>query len=387
MYNFFPEKIYQALKDDPVYMKWDKYANDKKKTTKTFKESLFSDYDIKRSEAYAQYHKDLSAIIKEKCPEYYTQYLLVNIELSKEDFLLLYNTCKYDTETTLFLISQLINTSYIDRDYARYIKQYVVTYESIPVEERHEYAEYCHLKYFTLAPEQYMLQIPKDELFLPTMMEYINSIKEEMFNLLDEDKLNHCYLQVMEHMIVNAMYFLNDDNIIAQNLDNLDFREDSLNFQYINYSCARAGIKDKKFEIYFSNREFVKAFKNMKWLFSYVDEALKTPETFFKGLEYYDKINNYPMAAIVRRMLKTAEAFPEFGFKLNNISNEDKEFLMSDTISTTTGVASYVTITTFSNCIRHMDDWLSGNRETIKTIRENTEYYQSIINEVNGLDS
>lgn len=385
MYNFFPEKIYKALKDHPIYIKWDKYVNDTKKNTKTFKESLFADYDIKKSEMYKKYHDEISAIIKNKCPEYYTQYLLVNTELSKEDFLMLYNTCKYDTETTLYLISQLINTSYVDRDYAKYIKQYVITYQSILKEERYEYSEYCHLKYFTLAPEQYMLEVPKDELFLPTMMEYINSLRNEMIDLIDDDKLNHCYLQIVEHMIANAMYFLNNDKIVAQNLDDMNFLEDSLQTQYINYSCARAGIKDKKFEIYFSNREFVKAFKNMKWLFEYIDKALMTPEKFFKGLEYYDKINNYPMAAIVRRMLKVAEAFPEFGFKLNNLSSEDKEFLMSNNVSTTTGVASYVTLTTFGNCIRHMDDWLYGNKETIKTIRENPEYYQNIINEVNGL--
>lgn len=384
MYNFFPEKIYNILKDDPVYIKWDNYANSIKNSyTKSFRHSLISDYNTKRTEVYTDFLKEIGELIDNKCPQYKTQFLLINLDLTKKDLLLLRDNCSYDTETTLFLISQLINTSYIDREFNKYIKEYVELYETISTNNRSTYSAYCNIKYFLLAPEYYMLSKPKDETFLPTMIDYINCLKEEFKDIIDADTLNHCYLQVVEHMIANAMYFLNNDKIIAKNLDELDLQEDTITTQYIDYSCARAGIKDKKFEIYFSNREFGKAFENMKWLFTYIDKALKNPEIFFKGLEYYDKVNNFPMAAIVRRMLKVAEEFPEFRFRLINLSDEDKNFLTQSTVSMSVNTSSHVTDTTFRNFINHMDNWYTGNADMIEIIKARPDY-ELLVSEIRG---
>ena len=171
MYNFFPEKIYNILKTDPIYIKWGNIINSLKNNNNTsFVKSLTLDYTLLSvdKEQHDTYMSEIIGIIDEKCPEYKTEFFLIMLDLSKRDLLALYNECQYDTETTLFLISQLINTSYADREFAKYINQYVITYNSIPVIERPNYSAYCHIKYLSAASENEMLSVPKDKYFLPT---------------------------------------------------------------------------------------------------------------------------------------------------------------------------------------------------------------------------
>jgi len=373
MYSFFPEKIYEALKHESNYIKWDNYTTNLKKKFTTFKQSLLFDYDIKNSEVFNERFNELSALVDKNCPQYKTQFTVTTLNLPKNELIQLYEETN-DTETKLFILSQIISLSYVDREFTKYIAEYVKLYETIPVSLRHTYSKYCSVKYFAIAPEHYMLNLPKDETFLPNMVTFIKNLVEEFKDIIDEDTLNHCYLQEVEHMIANSLHFLNNDRIIANNLDDVDLLEDTIKTQYINYSCSRAAIKDKKFEVYFGSRDFEKAFMNMKWLFEYVDKALEDPVTFFRGLDYYDKINNFPMAVIVRRMLKVAELFPEMKFELKNLTKEDKEFLTQDKEALTEKTSSYSTMETFKNFVNHVDNWFEGNKETIELLKSQPRY-------------
>lgn len=358
MYNFFPEKIYNILKDDPIYIKWDTYVNQQKNSVNiNFRKSLTADYEVEQTDEYKNFIKEISNLIDTKCPQYKNQFIILYFDFIKKDLLSLYNNTKFDMETTLILLAQLINTSYVDRDYQTYINLYTTTYETIPTEERSNYEEYCHIRYFLSAPEKYMLTQEKNLSFLPTMVNYIKNLRTEMSSLINSDTLNHCYLQAVDHMIVNASYYVDNDEIIAQNITDIDFEEDTIETQYKEYSMSRASIKDKKFEVYFANKEYIKAFVNMKWLFNYINKALENPSTFFKGLEYYNKINNYPMAAIIRRMLKVQQLFPDLGFSLPNLEEEDKTLLLRDDLKDIT-TPSHVASVTFGNFVRHIDSWI-----------------------------
>jgi hypothetical protein len=151
MINYLPERIYNAVKDDTDYNTIITYVENKKATCTTLEEFVDSDSDeFLGSVQTNQYRTMMENIITKYCPLYLDEYKINNGEYTKDQLIAMYEdtTNKYDIETKFFILSNIINNSYLDRTYESYMGLFVTYYESITDDTiKKNLAKYVHLKY------------------------------------------------------------------------------------------------------------------------------------------------------------------------------------------------------------------------------------------------
>ena len=170
MINYVPERIYAKIKDDPSFIEIDKLAKDRFSKSGTLLDVVMFDNNIKEDDfIYKQYNDTLYALVKKYCPEYELQMkITLDNDMTKNDLLYYYDhRSEYDTETVLYILSYLINTSYQDYTFNTYQKQYHELYEAQDLKTKYQFSTYIHLKYINSKVEDYAInEAPKDETYL-----------------------------------------------------------------------------------------------------------------------------------------------------------------------------------------------------------------------------
>lgn len=379
MINYVPERIYAKIKDDPSFIEIDKLAKDRFSKSGTLLDVVMFDNNIKEDDyIYKQYNDTLYALVKKYCPEYELQMkITLDNEMTKNDLLYYYDhRSEYDTETVLYILSYLINTSYQDYTFNTYQKQYHELYEAQDLKTKYQFSTYIHLKYINSKVEDYAInEAPKDETYLTKVFGLLTSLYEEYKLIIkDQDLLKYVFIEIFDHTLTNAYNFVDNDKLIYKQLPNISVPEDILDGDFKGTSINELGILDKKFELAFAVRNWEETTKYYYEILEWIDNALSEPQKLFKTLVIYDKVMAPNFCGILRRYVKlSTQVLCKSGDPyLRNLNPQDQEFILRKSYSGTK-FSNQATTDSFNRLTNHIDQWFANN-EVALTVYKNWYY-------------
>lgn len=379
MINYVPERIYAKIKDDPSFIEIDKLAKDRFSKSGTLLDVVMFDNNIKEDDfIYKQYNDTLYALVKKYCPEYELQMkITLDNDMTKNDLLYYYDhRSEYDTETVLYILSYLINTSYQDYTFNTYQKQYHELYEAQDLKTKYQFSTYIHLKYINSKVEDYAInEAPKDETYLTKVFSLLTSLYEEYKLIIkDQDLLKYVFIEIFDHTLTNAYNFVDNDKLIYKQLPNIRVPEDILDGDFKGTSINELGILDKKFELAFAVRNWEETTKYYYEILEWIDNALSEPQKLFKTLVIYDKVMAPNFCGILRRYVKlSTQILCNSGDPyLRNLNPQDQEFILRKSYSGTK-FSNQATTDSFNRLTNHIDQWFANN-EVALTVYKNWYY-------------
>lgn len=379
MINYVPERIYAKIKDDPSFIEIDKLAKDRFSKSGTLLDVVMFDNNIKEDDfIYKQYNDTLYALVKKYCPEYELQMkITLDNDMTKNDLLYYYDhRSEYDTETILYVLSYLINTSYQDYTFNTYQKQYHELYEAQDLKTKYQFSTYIHLKYINSKVEDYAInEAPKDETYLTKVFGLLTSLYDEYKLIIkDQDLLKYVFIEIFDHTLTNAYNFVDNDKLIYKQLPNISVPEDILDGDFKGTSINELGILDKKFELAFAVRNWEETTKYYYEILEWIDNALSEPQKLFKTLVIYDKVMAPNFCGILRRYVKlSTQILCKAGDPyLRNLNPQDQEFILRKSYSGTK-FSNQATTDSFNRLTNHIDQWFANN-EVALTVYKNWYY-------------
>lgn len=379
MINYVPERIYAKIKDDPSFIEIDKLAKDRFSKSGTLLDVVMFDNNIKEDDfIYKQYNDTLYALVKKYCPEYELQMkITLDNDMTKNDLLYYYDhRSEYDTETVLYILSYLINTSYQDYTFNTYQKQYHELYEAQDLKTKYQFSTYIHLKYINSKVEDYAInEAPKDETYLTKVFGLLTSLYEEYKLIIkDQDLLKYVFIEIFDHTLTNAYNFVDNDKLIYKQLPNISIPEDILDGDFKGTSINELGILDKKFELAFAVRNWEETTKYYYEILEWIDNALSEPQKLFKTLVIYDKVMAPNFCGILRRYVKlSTQILCKSGDPyLRNLNPQDQEFILRKSYSGTK-FSNQATTDSFNRLTNHIYQWFTNN-EVALTVYKNWYY-------------
>lgn len=379
MINYVPERIYAKIKDDPSFIEIDKLAKDRFSKSGTLLDVVMFDNNIKEDDfIYKQYNDTLYALVKKYCPEYELQMkITLDNDMTKNDLLYYYDhRSEYDTETVLYILSYLINTSYQDYTFNTYQKQYHELYEAQDLKTKYQFSTYIHLKYINSKVEDYAInEAPKDETYLTKVFGLLTSLYDEYKLIIkDQDLLKYVFIEIFDHTLTNAYNFVDNDKLIYKQLPNISVPEDILDGDFKGTSINELGILDKKFELAFAVRNWEETTKYYYEILEWIDNALSEPQKLFKTLVIYDKVMAPNFCGILRRYVKlSTQILCNSGDPyLRNLNPQDQEFILRKSYSGTK-FSNQATTDSFNRLTNHIDQWFANN-EVALTVYKNWYY-------------
>lgn len=379
MINYVPERIYAKIKDDPSFIEIDKIAKDRFSKSGTLLDVVMFDNNIKEDDfIYTQYNDTLYALVKKYCPEYELQMkITLDNDMTKNDLLYYYDhRSEYDTETVLYILSYLINTSYQDYTFNTYQKQYHELYEAQDLKTKYQFSTYIHLKYINSKVEDYAInEAPKDETYLTKVFGLLTSLYDEYKLIIkDQDLLKYVFIEIFDHTLTNAYNFVDNDKLIYKQLPNISVPEEILDGDFKGTSINELGILDKKFELAFVVRNWEETTKYYYEILEWIDNALSEPQKLFKTLVIYDKVMAPNFCGILRRYVKlSTQILCKSGDPyLRNLNPQDQEFILRKSYSGTK-FSNQATTDSFNRLTNHIDQWFANN-EVALTVYKNWYY-------------
>lgn len=379
MINYVPERIYAKIKDDPSFIEIDKLAKDRFSKSGTLLDVVMFDNNIKEDDfIYKQYNDTLYALVKKYCPEYELQMkITLDNDMTKNDLLYYYDhRSEYDTETVLYILSYLINTSYQDYTFNTYQKQYHELYEAQDLKTKYQFSTYIHLKYINSKVEDYAInEAPKDETYLTKVFGLLTSLYDEYKLIIkDQDLLKYVFIEIFDHTLTNAYNFVDNDKLIYKQLPNISVPKDILDGDFKGTSINELGILDKKFELSFAVRNWEETTKYYYEILEWIDNALSEPQKLFKTLVIYDKVMAPNFCGILRRYVKlSTQILCKSGDPyLRNLNPQDQEFILRKSYSGTK-FSNQATTDSFNRLTNHIDQWFANN-EVALTVYKNWYY-------------
>lgn len=379
MINYVPERIYAKIKDDPSFIEIDKLAKDRFSKSGTLLDVVMFDNNIKEDDfIYKQYNDTLYALVKKYCPEYELQMkITLDNDMTKNDLLYYYDhRSEYDTETVLYILSYLINTSYQDYTFNTYQKQYHELYEAQDLKTKYQFSTYIHLKYINSKVEDYAInEAPKDETYLTKVFGLLTSLYDEYKLIIkDQDLLKYVFIEIFDHTLTNAYNFVDNDKLIYKQLPNISVPEDILDGDFKGTSINELGILDKKFELAFAVRNWEETTNYYYEILEWIDNALSEPQKLFKTLVIYDKVMAPNFCGILRRYVKlSTQILCKSGDPyLRNLNPQDQEFILRKSYSGTK-FSNQATTDSFNRLTNHIDQWFANN-EVALTVYKNWYY-------------
>lgn len=379
MINYVPERIYAKIKDDPSFIEIDKLAKDRFSKSGTLLDVVMFDNNIKEDDfIYKQYNDTLYALVKKYCPEYELQMkITLDNDMTKNDLLYYYDhRSEYDTETVLYILSYLINTSYQDYTFNTYQKQYHELYEAQDLKTKYQFSTYIHLKYINSKVEDYAInEAPKDETYLTKVFNLLTSLYDEYKLIIkDQDLLKYVFIEIFDHTLTNAYNFVDNDKLIYKQLPNISVPEDILDGDFKGTSINELGILDKKFELAFAVRNWEETTRYYYEILEWIDNALSEPQKLFKTLVIYDKVMAPNFCGILRRYVKlSTQILCKSGDPyLRNLNPQDQEFILRKSYSGTK-FSNQATTDSFNRLTNHIDQWFANN-EVALTVYKNWYY-------------
>ena len=350
MIYYLPERIYEVLKNDDEVIEALLNIEEKFEKYNTFKDfmagysKLQGDINIRNNFIYT------NNLIRNKLADNKTLALQFDINdgvISLDGMKKLFFNGKeidgVDLENKFFLISNICNQTDDHSEYELFIKRFVDLYDSTDTPVVNKLSKYIHLKYmycriYMMGVNQNTIDTNWQSLFIDNAHMVYKYI-EKLVN--DKDITTNYYLEAFATAIrrINCKReqkyqfdtaWLHD--ILTYVLMGLRNEEGSdMDFQYEKFSVGYLALLDEAATIYCLTNDRVEFNFVLNKIVDYINRALSDEKKLLRGLAFYDKVNHNMFAAIIRKYIKVLAGI-KTSLKINGLSDEDREYILSDNL-------------------------------------------------------
>lgn len=368
MIYYLPEKMYEAIKQDPTAFKeYTRIVRILKKerdsyTTLTDGLKMENEKYIQSNEVLSQVQKDMAKLISDN----FTQnkqlaYLIQMGKFRKYDLERIYNKLGRRIDDKAICLSEIVDNSYGDNSFVDYMHKYIELYLYIPKITLMQASVFTHMKYMKasiyLTGYEYN---PRHDNFM-SIVKDINSAYNAALSYTNKNEvITHAYVECICDFL-NLIMDRTDANAFA-----ITFRSaiNAMKFQYDEYSFGMANFLYILSRIQLKREDYTGFVNTTEELVKYIDNSLKNIPQLIAGLNFYDKTNITMYFSLIRWIIRLNKDIPMIKAnrvcELKNLQITDYNTAianMTDINSETMGEKVMVCSNAFSKSI---DDWFTA---------------------------
>jgi hypothetical protein len=340
MILYLPERIYHSIKNDERYQLIQTFLEERVLSISSVQDMFISEHelDILFQQKYNQqsYVDIRQELVNQYCKQYANQYEIVTHPKNKEDLLKDYEHNKniWDTETKLYCLSNIIAQAYLDRTEFFYYPEYIKIYENNRPEEYEILSQYCHLKYFRAKVESGLLDIiyrcrDYSNEILHECYDYINKIKNIIHPNTSLDFLNNQIFNMFIFLIQRLFMQFKKDDFISQNVYTFNWDIDNYQHQYIDCCFNYANFLFTQLRYLIETNNFLPAYTQLCKLSDYINHSFESIQHLYRGCIQFDLEQQSQYMSLTSFLLFLDNLYPHLALDLSNITNQDKNYIIS----------------------------------------------------------
>lgn len=354
MLFYLPERLYKKFSEISNYWILSNKVDIRKENIDSISDYIEADNEA--SEKFISELKTIKAYCRNKLkddPVLLKEYDINNGEYTKSEMISMYNNPDdtIDTENKFYLLSNIVNKAYEDtsthdeyvEEYEKYMNEYKNLYESLDADTIKSLSKYVLLKYmyckiWFICKEE---DITKDNWWDSVFIK-CTSIYDKQLELTKDESIT------MNYFIEAACAGINNVGMSGASVSDshnliIKYRNfvESHSFQYKECSFAYLKLMDMECMDYLSSNDITSFYNQCKIIYRYISNAFSDLNNMLRGLSYYDKVNHNMWCVLVRKYIKMREYIPLLQtIELNNISDEDYNFIIGNDICDSVNVAN-----------------------------------------------
>ena len=368
MLFYLPEKMYNAIKEDPnAFKEYDRIIRILRKERESYKTltdglKMENEKYIQSNEALSQVQKDIAKLIS----DHFTQekqlgYLIQMGKFRKYDLERIYNKLGRRLDDKAICLSEIVDNSYGDNSFINYMHKYVEMYESTDKISLAWASVFTHMKYMKasiyLRGYEYN---PRHDNFMGVIKDVYSAYHTALTHTRDNEAITHAYIECICDFL-NLIMDRTDANTFA-----VAFRTviNTMKFQYDEHSFGVANFLYILSRIQLKREDYTGFVNATEELVKYIDNSLKNIPQLIAGLNFYDKTNITMYFSLIRWIIRLNKDIPMIKAnrvcELKNLQITDYNTAianMADINSETMGEKIMVCSNAFSKSI---DDWFTA---------------------------
>ena len=381
MFNYMPERIYAKVKDDDKYKEAVKLLEDTYVSKAVASKSIigYENFLYRSREKDLDFANKYLAMLEETvnrlCPEYITEYKMIyEYYKSKEELIEIFNDDKYDHETRLICLSDIINLSYTDTTFDEWTNKYLDFFGMCTDDEVKSFSGYIILKAMHMKIYMHTYGFAGKEITKDMIDEAIAFNKQALADCLkfypDKDTAYNGFVEACTDSLQNLVALTTDVDLLLYYAKMIEDENDGNEYQYQKYSFAVLLLQDKKNDLYLLSGRYTDFMHGVMNVMNYISEAYKDIDKFARGLSYYDKRNYADFLCILRKYLKLKNISPCMRrldmFSIKNVPADDYTCAMSDITAESKTVYSENIATIVGRYRDSVDKFLSDDNKVLQ---------------------
>ena len=344
MHHYMPEVLYNKIKASRYETEYEEIVNDivlQFERCKSLTQRLqYEDINyISSNETLNKIYEKLEKLIATHFSDMSIPYHIQLGKYNKKELLGLFKGMHFDTaeniEIATICLQEILDQSYEDGEYMKYLTLYKETYEQIKIDTLQSLSTYVHENYIRSACLAFLEHIKEEEPgnWLNTCHQYtaIYTKTLQIAHKADSDTLSHQFVEC----IADFLFSMSDSEYIEKYINyfyTLVFAK--MEFQYDAYSYGKARILMLMNHIYLARENYTEFINSYLMLIKYLSSGFANIHELIKGLTYFDTMNIGQFLAICRWVIRVSKEcdlikndMTQAGI-LKNISIEDYDTAM-----------------------------------------------------------
>ena len=311
-----PEVLYKQIKGSQYRDEYEDIVNDialqfEKCKSLTQRLQYEDIHFVRANKKVNEIYEKLEAYVKTHFPDMLIPYNIQLGKYNKKELLELFKDMNFDTadniEVATICLQEILDQSYEDGEYMKYLKLYKETYDKINVDTLHTLSTYVHENYIRSACLSFLESIkdedPSNWLSICDQYHEIYLKTIQFAHKANPDTLTHQFVECIADFLFTMS---NSDNIekYISYFYKLVFVK--MEYQYDSYSYGKARILMIMNQIYLARENYTEFINSYFMLIKYLSDAFADIQELIKGLTYFDTMNIGQFLAICRWVIRVS---------------------------------------------------------------------------------
>ena len=381
MLNYLPEKLYNAIEYSKYKNEYDEIVekiNMFRTSCNTLTDSLRienAEY-VKSDKNLMEAKQRLDSLVHDHFPEYALSYDIQQGMYSRDELIDIYKSLKNKTKVGLIddkaiCLDEIVDNSYGDNTYLKYMKDYTKEYADTPVDNKMKLSTFAHMKNMRasifIKIEETRKNEPKNWLSVCDGM--IDIYNKTITFTGDNDSITHQFVECMCDFLVAMSGSKHIDNYIEY-MYNLCFNR--LHFQYDEYSYGKANMLMIISRISADKGDYTTFINSTQELCRYNNRALLNIPELINGLTFFDKTNTTMFISILRWILMLNKKIKVIRDNkiciIKNLNINDYETAFADMAEINKTLPYHKTDVCADKFSESIDSWFSENNGAYRVL-------------------
>lgn len=329
MYHYMPEVLYKQIKASKYREEYEDIVNDivlefEKCTSLTQRLQYEDIHFVRANKKFNKIYEKLGKFVKTHFPDMLIPYNIQLGKYNKKELLKLFKGMNFDTadniEVATICLQEILDQSYEDGEYMKYLNLYKETYEKINTDILQLLSTYVHENYIRSACLSFLDSIKEEEpdnwLSVCDKYHEIYLKTIQIAHKAEYDTLTHQFVEC----IADFLFTMSNSEHIEEYISyfyTLVFIK--MKYQYDSYSYGKARILMIMNQIYLARENYTEFINSYFMLVKYLSNGFENIHELIKGLTYFDTMNIGQFLAICRWVIRASNKCD----LIKNIKNQD----------------------------------------------------------------